>query len=134
MAARHVEVDHGSCVPAGLHGKDRASERGNRRNGRSRSNEGCGSIDRFLETRWGGEEEVLEARVVAGCSGERREAAGSSLGRHGRWWMGWIGGRLWLDRGEASRAGCVRRGSGKIPMREWRRRVGGDGWIGQPRV
>ena len=31
-------------------------------------------------------------------------------------------------------AGLVRRGSGRIPMREWRRRVGGDGWIGQPRV
>ena len=51
-----------------------------------------------METRWGGEEEVLEARVVAGCSGERREVTGSSSGRHGRWWMGWIGGWfVWIE-------------------------------------
>ena len=30
--------------------------------------------------------------------------------------------------------GWVRTVSGRIPTREWRRRVGGDGWIGQPRV
>ena len=79
-------------------------------------------------TGFGGEEEVVEVRVVAGCSGERREATRSSSGRHGRWWMGWIGGWFWLDRGEASRAGWVRRGSGKIPMREWQREV--EDWTG----